>query len=446
VSIPAKSDLTPLRTLVASPGFTAALTLAIVGSALSVNLIRSTMGWGGLLGILCTAVVLSAGSLIALRHDLDWHGVLPISLLAYIGWCAVTIVWSNYQASSITGVLYQLIFAFLAVYVALVRDLIQIVRAVGDVLRVLLTASLALEIMSGLLLDLPIAFLRIEGNLASAGPLQGLFGSRNMLGFIALIALVTFFIERSMRSLPTGLSLYSIVLSLVLLIGSRSPISMGIAVVVLVAALAMLALRRARPELRRALQVGMLTILVVGTITAYFLRTRILAVIGARSEFNYRLEIWSQLNDLIDYNQLEGWGWVGLWRPSVSPFFALDFVGNRSHTSALNSFIDVYFQLGLIGLAIFIGMVGLAFVRSWILATSRKSVTYLWPALILVVLIVTSTTESVLLAEYGWFLFVMCLVKAAHSLSWRQGLAMAPPRGNIPPMPQTSTDRPRPAS
>jgi exopolysaccharide production protein ExoQ len=361
-------------------------------------------------------------SLVARRKDLDWHGVLPLSLLVFLGWCAITIVWSRYQASSITGVIYQLSFSFLALYVALVRDLIQIVRAVGDVMRVLLTASLAAEVLSGLLLDLPIVFLRVQGNLDEGGPLQGLFGSRNMLGLLALIALVTFLIEKNTRSVRRGVSLYSIALAAVLLLGSRSPISLGVAGIVLVAALAILALRRAKPELRRVLQVGMLVVLTVGVISGYFVRSRILALVGARAEFNYRLEIWNQLTNLIDYNQLEGWGWVGLWRPNVSPFFALDFVGNRQHTSGLNAFIDVYFQVGLIGLAIFVGMVGLALVRSWILATSKKSVIYMWPALIIVVLLATSGAESSILVEYGWMFFVMCAVKAAHSLSWRQGL------------------------
>lgn len=415
-----------------SPRFSAALSVAAIGSALSVHVIKATMGWAGLVGILSTLVVFATVSLVARRKDLDWHGVLPLSLLVFLGWCAITIVWSRYQASSITGVVYQLTFSFLALYVALVRDLIQIVRAVGDVMRVLLTASLALEILSGLLLDLPIAFLRIQGNLDDGGPLQGIFGSRNMLGFVALIALVTFLVERNTRSVQRGLSLYSIVLAGVLLIGSRSPISLGVAVIVLVAALAVLALRRARPELRRSLQIGMLVILVIGTISAYFVRTRILAIVGARAEFTYRLEIWNQLSNLIDYNQLEGWGWVGLWRPNVSPFFALDFVGNRQHTSGLNAFIDVYFQVGLIGLAIFVGMVGLALLRSWILATSKKSVIYMWPALILIVLLVTSAAESVILVEYGWMFFVMCMVKAAHSLSWRQGLALKPPTTELP--------------
>jgi exopolysaccharide production protein ExoQ len=415
-----------------SPRFSAILSVTAIGAALSVHVIKATMGWAGLVGILGTLVAIATVSLVARRKDLDWHGVLPLSLLVFLAWCAITIVWSRYQSSSVTGVVYQLTFSFLALYVALVRDLIQIVRAVGDVMRVLLTASLALEILSGLLLDLPISFLRIQGNLDDGGPLQGVFGSRNMLGFVALIALVTFVVERNTRSVPRGLSLYSIVLAAVLLLGSRSPISLGVAGIVLVAALAVLALRRARPELRRSLQIGMLVILVIGTISAYFVRTRILAIVGARSEFTYRLEIWNQLSQLIDYNQLEGWGWVGLWRPNVSPFFALDFVGNRQHTSGLNAFVDVYFQLGLIGLAIFVGMVGLAMVRSWILATSKKSVIYMWPALILIVLLVTSAAESVMLVEYGWMFFVMCMVKAAHSLSWRQGLALTPPTAELP--------------
>jgi len=34
--------------------------------------------------------------------------------------------------------------------------------------------------------------------------------------------------------------------------------------------------------------------------------------------------------------------------------------------------------------------------------------------------------------EYGWMFFVMCMVKAAHSLSWRQGLALKPPTTELP--------------
>lgn len=407
-----------------SRAFSAALATTVIGTAFAVHLIKSTMGVGGWVGIVVGLVVLAALSLFAQRRELEWHGLLPISLILFVLWSAVSIIWTHYQAATAVGVAYQLGFAFLGIYVALVRDLIQIVRALGDVLRVLLTVSMALEILSGILIDLPIKFLGILGNLDQAGPLQGIFGSRNMLGFIALVALVTFAIELATRSVQRGLAVYSLVLAAALVLLSGSPISMGIAAVTAIAAAAILLLRRVTAELRRILQITMLVALVATTVGAYFMRGRLLELLGARAEFDYRLEIWRELGRLIDLNQLEGWGWIGIWNPKISPFFALDIVGSKAHTSALNAYFDVYFQVGLVGVAIFLGMVGLALVRSWILATSRKSVIYLWPALMLVVLLTTSLAESSMLFEYGWLLFVMCAVKVAHSLSWRQGLAL----------------------
>ena len=82
----------------------------------------------------------------------------------------------------------------------------------------------------------------------------------------------------------------------------------------------------------------------------------------------------------------------------------------------------MYLQLGIVGLAIFLGLVGLALVRSWLLASDRRSVVYLWPALTLVILVFASGAESVLIADWGWLLFVVATVRASKELSWRQAL------------------------
>ena len=60
---------------------------------------------------------------------------------------------------------------FIGICVDITRDLIEIVRSFGDVLRALLAASSVLELLSGLLLDMPCVFLRIDGNLGVRGPL-----------------------------------------------------------------------------------------------------------------------------------------------------------------------------------------------------------------------------------------------------------------------------------
>jgi hypothetical protein len=86
----------------------------------------------------------------------------------------------------------------------------------------------------------------------------------------------------------------------------------------------------------------------------------------------------------------------------------------------------VYFQLGLIGFLAFLALVGLAFVRSWLLASHKRSLVYVWAPLILVTLLATSAAESTILFEFGWLLLVICSVKAAQSLSWRSTLPHKP--------------------
>ena len=80
---------------------------------------------------------------------IEWVGLLPISILVFVGWCAISTIWSSYPVATVAAVVYQLVVAFLAVYVALVRDTIQVVRTIGDVLRFLLALSLALEVFAG---------------------------------------------------------------------------------------------------------------------------------------------------------------------------------------------------------------------------------------------------------------------------------------------------------
>ena len=52
---------------------------------------------------------------------------------------------------------------------------------------------------------------------------------------------------------------------------------------------------------------------------------------------------------------------------------------------------------------------------------------YVWPALILVALLVTSAAESTMLVEFGWLLLLVCSMKAAQGMSWRSALARHEP-------------------
>ncbi len=406
-----------------SARFSSALTQTIIGTELGSLFIRQLIGWAGLLGILATLMILATFSFLARRDTVEWHGLLPISLLIFVGWAGISVFWSQYRWATLGSVVYLGAVTALGIYVALIRDTIQIARAFGDVLRVALVLSLVLEIFSGVLVDAPLHFLFIQGNLAGLGPLQGIFGTRNQLGIVTLIAIVTFGTELRTRSIQRPLAIGSLILAGLLLLLSRSPIAIGSFVVVGLAALALYGLRRIPAERKRFWQIGLLALTVAVVAIVWAARTSIINALSASAELKLRLQLWQPMRLYIQVHQLEGWGWVGHWRQDVPPFQAFPNYFDSTPTSGLNAYLDVWFQVGFIGLLAFLGLVALTFIRSWLLASRQRSFVYAWPALVLVVLLTTGLAESSLLVEFGWLTFVVCCVKASRELSWRTAFA-----------------------
>jgi len=398
--------------------------LATVSIAVSIlaTPIHTLIGWPGLIAVITGLVVFAVASLIARRDELEWSGLVPFSLLVFLGWAGISVFWSQYQWATVGGLAYLAAYTALGLYIALMRDTIQIVRAFGDVLRFVLVASLALEVFSGLLIDLPIPFLGIQGNLAEGGPIQGLAGTRNQLGIIAMLAAVTFGTELRTKSIQPPLAIASLVLAGITMLFSRSPLIGGDIVILAAAIVALYLIRRVSPARRTIAQIALLVIAAVVALLTWGFRARIVDLTNAGGELDFRLALWNQILDLIALNSLEGWGWLGYWHAEISPFQAFTAI-ERVPYSGLNAYLDVWFQLGLVGLVVFVGLVGLAFVRSWLLAGQKRSIVYAWPALVLLVLLTSGLFESSLLVEYGWLTFVVCCVKAAHELSWRRAFA-----------------------
>lgn len=412
--------------LLRSPRFSASLAVAAVGvSALSYLLTR-LIGWPGYLAALSTIVALMIVVLVLRRDEIE-GGVPPLSLLVFIGWAAISLVWSEYQWVTLGGVGYLAAYAFVGYFIATTRDTIQIVRTWGDVLRVVLGVSLAIELFSGIIIDTAIPYLGVTGRLAELGPISGVMQTRNQLGLLALVGAVSFATElrtRSVRPLVGVLSLVGAGLCVAL---TQSPIIIVTALITAAAAAVLYGIRRVRPDRRQLWQFVILGGTVVVILVAWVLRSSLVTLFNAQGALTYRLQLWQKIVALLPGNSVEGWGWTGRWHPDVAPYLALTASGNRPASSALNAYLDVFFQLGIIGLVVFVGMLGLAFTRSWLLAGRRRSVIYAWPALVLIVLLVVSLAESSILVEFGWLTFVVCCVTASRELSWRAALArMAP--------------------
>ena len=144
--LPQHPVLTTLIRGLGSAHAAAALSLTIFGVAFATPLIRSLLGWNGLVGVLIALVPLAVLVIVARWDTIEWHGLLPISILTFVGWCLLSTFWTDHQWVTLESSLYQIAFAFLGLTVALTRDMIQIVRIFGNVLRALLGASLVLEV------------------------------------------------------------------------------------------------------------------------------------------------------------------------------------------------------------------------------------------------------------------------------------------------------------
>ncbi|WP_292824590.1 O-antigen ligase family protein, partial [Microbacterium sp.] len=406
--------------LLASAALARAYTIAVLGAVFSAFAIEKIAGRVTYTSIIVGLFVIGIGMLVARHREISLVRLVPTTLVLFVAWAFASIFWSQDAPSSLWSWVSTAGLAFLAVTIGHVRDTLQTARALGDVLRVLLSISLGVEIVAGLLLDMPIAFLGIQGNIAQLGPIQGIFGTRNLLGFVAVIALITFLIEYRTQSVRIGVSVYSVVLAGGLATLSDSPTVLVLAVAVGLTVGALALVRRARPERRSALQWTLGGIVVAGLAIGYAARHPIIALLGAGSDFAMRVNLWNTMVDYLRSNPVQGWGWFGPWNLGEFPFSAINYALRTTHATGLNAYFDVLLQLGWIGLLLFGAFAGVALVRSWLDASEHRSVIYAWTPLVLVTLLVDSMFESFTLSGFGWLLLVLCAVRAGQSRSWRR--------------------------
>ncbi len=131
-----------------------------------------------------------------------------------------------------------------------------------------------------------------------------------------------------------------------------------------------------------------------------------------------RTVIWAHVLELANQRPAAGWGWVGYWVPWVEPFKHLAVIKGVTYLQAHDAWVDIFFQLGVIGLIVFGLLVLTTLVRSWLMAIEagprRARLVELFPFLVMVALIVHSIAESRLLVEICFSLLVIAAIRTAQ--------------------------------
>ncbi|TFB53927.1 O-antigen ligase family protein [Cryobacterium tagatosivorans] len=400
-------------------------------------------GWGAIALVLVVGCVVGLASL---KPDWMWRS-FPKSLVAVLGLATLSLAWSFYPGASAIGLTLQWATTLTALFLALTLTWAELLRTFSVALRWVLGLSLLFELWVGLFVrhavlpfwvdygtdKVPQAFYWSRGLLLQGGPIEGIVASRNLLGFIALLAVIVCAVQLAAGTVRRGWGIAWLALAVLMLVLTRSAtVTLAAAVVGLTLLLALWA-RRVGADGRRPvyLTAGASVVAVVGALIAFM--PQLLGLFGKSSDLTGRFDIWASVTDLAAQRPVQGWGWVSYWAPWVEPFDGLAVRKGVTYLQAHNAWLDVWLQLGILGLLVFSALVLSTLWRSWFLAVDRPrlgladnapyTASALLPLLLMAALVAQSVAESRMLVEFGWVL--LCVLAL---MTKRQ-------RASITPMP-----------
>lgn len=404
---------------------------------------RFTIGWVAF-GVIAVALVgMSVWMLVA--RSRDWHVArLPYALLAFLALATISLAWSAYPAATALGLATTWSIAIAALALAVGFSWADLLRGLSTLFRFVLVMSLAFELFVSLVIKAPILPFHAQPgvdystydklpkmlywsrnelfDVFDQGRIQGIVGNANNLGLIALLALIVFVVQIVDRQVKVLSGLVWVAIAAVTLNFTRSA-TITVALVGAIAVAGAIVLIRVSQSRRARVTtvVSLGAIVVGGAALALFFGDLVLTVLGKSSDLTGRLGIWEKVLELAQQRPVVGWGWVSYWVPWASPFDNLAFRNGVRQLQAHNAWIDLDFQLGIIGVVLFAILFASAAVRSWLFAVDRPrhgrdlpgrySAISLLPALFLTVLLIQSLAESRLLVECGFALLLLVAIK-----------------------------------
>jgi O-antigen ligase len=412
----------------------------------------SGTAWVNAFGELPTAIITIAGGVLsvglwaAVRPPVQWRR-LPWYALAYVAWAILSLIWSQWREATALTLLLLVITTVQGLFIGSVLTWREIVRAAASALKWVMALSLVFELWVSVFVRVPLlpGFVpRTEpvdpilywsrNNLFDGGRIQGIMGNANLLGPVALLAVIVFAIRFAARAPRRVLLGVWIGLSAYLFYRASSATAYVAAVAVLIVLVTVLLMRRAkRPGERTRYYLAYAAVGLGGAAGFWLLREPLFAALGRSSDLTGREAIWEAVLQRAVQHPVIGWGFSTPWITSDPAFDGWITDHGETVMQAHNMWVDVFFQLGLVGVFL-MGMVYLAFIwRSWFFAVDRPrwdlradrpySPLTLLPTLLGAILIVQGLAESNPLLVWGWLFVVMLGYKIKQSPHIGEGAA-----------------------
>lgn len=362
---------------------------------------------------------------------------LPWTALGYTALALVSVAWSQWRGPTLITWALLAAVTVNGLFIAHVLTWHEIVRALSSAFKWILGLSLAIELWVSLVLHgplLPNFFTPPDGkidpqwywvrdNLFDGGRIQGIVGNANLLAIISLFAIITFGVLFAARARwRTTLALW-MALAAYFLFRTSSVTALACAAAAAVVLAVALLMRRARtPGARTRIYVIAIGGTVLGAGIVWLLRDWLLGLVGRSSDLTGRSDlIWTKVLERVRDHPLFGNGFSSPWIPDDPAFDGWIVDHGISVFHAHNMWLDVLFQLGVLGLILMAVAYLTLLWRSWFFAIDRPrwdldaerpySPLTLLPSLFTVVLLVQGLSESTPIMLWGWLLLVLLSFK-----------------------------------
>lgn len=243
--------------------------------------------------------------------------------------------------------------------------------------------------------------------LSHLGAWRGVYPQKNTLGRYMVLSSLVFLLIAFSSSRHRWIAWSGLFLSVGLLVMSTSKTSL----VVLLTVLILLPFYRAiRWSYTLSIPIFITGILLLASIVILFTAEAetILGFIGKDLTLTGRTDLWGVVFTMIQQRPWLGYGYSGFWLGwggySADVWKVFNWLPSHAH----NGFLDVWLDLGLLGLSVLV----LSFLNTVVKAVAwvrhTKTLEYCWPIVYLTVLLLLNLTYSILLNQNSlfWILYV----------------------------------------
>jgi exopolysaccharide production protein ExoQ len=400
--------------------------------------IRYLVGWYGY-GALAAVLLLAAIGFIFVSKDRSTLKRFPIALAFFLALTLLSGIWSHYPSFSLLAFLVQLATTTAALFFAIQFDWRQLLNIFANTIRLILLISLVMELVAAFTGPIrPIfanfegdqppapAYWWIQGNLFQSERIQGFVGNANLMAFMAVLGLAIFFVEYLVTIRNKKIAIASIAFAAGFIALAKSA-SMTIALVIVIAAAVIAMISEGRPKSSRH-RIYRFTFWAMGFVAFLVLVywEELTEFLGKSPDASGRFLIWEKVFGLALERPVFGWGWISHWIPGVAPYEGLIVIDDVPHFHAHNAFLDVWLQLGVLGLGIFVWLMWTTFARVWRIAVVHTNPLYLWPLFAFMVIATQSLTESRILVENGWLLLSLIAIKSTEPFDNLEPVGLTP--------------------